>query len=197
MLYNLLCRNQVSLLWFAFSLIDFQTSPATFRAPTFRIAMPSRACPSLTAGLFGLLCTISSITMAIALRLNPALINESFKAVNSFCYGLQNCLQVFGVFVLMECEKCTQDSRCAVAHHIHCKRAQAQDAAYGTGSTTYSPHTGACNHQDSSLTIPCIGDCISWQCSTIASLGSRSFSFLRTIHLCLSVYLSVSSELAF
>lgn len=89
-----------------------------------------------------------AITMAIALRLNPSLINDSFKSVNSSCYCLQNCLQVFSVFVLMECEKCTQDSRCGVAHHICCRRAQAQDAAPRSGSSSSPDLLGASCHRD-------------------------------------------------
>lgn len=79
-----------------------------------------------------------AITVAIALCLNPFLINDSFKSVNSPCCCLQNCLQVFGVFVLMECEECTQDSRCRVAYHIHCKGAQAEAQAQDTSTQPWS-----------------------------------------------------------
>lgn len=62
--------------------------------------------------------------MAIALSLNPPLINHSFKSLNSPCYLLQNSLQVFGVFVLMGCKKCTEYSRCALTHHTGSKSDQ-------------------------------------------------------------------------
>ena len=55
--------------------------------------------------------------MAIALSLNPPLINNSFKSLNSPCYSLQNSLQVFRVFVLMGCKKCTHYSKCVLTHH--------------------------------------------------------------------------------
>ena len=55
--------------------------------------------------------------MAIALSLNPPLINNSFKSLHSPCYSLQNSLQVFHIFVLMGCKKCTHYSKCVLTHH--------------------------------------------------------------------------------
>lgn len=83
---------------------------------TSRAAMPSHACPSPTAVFLGHPVPFLVITTVIALRLNPSLRNDSFKSVSNSCYCLQNCLRAFGVFVLMECEKCAQGSRCGITH---------------------------------------------------------------------------------
>lgn len=94
---------------------------------------------------------VLAVTMVTALCLNPSLSNDAFMSVNNSC--LQDCLQVLGVFVLMECEKCTQASRCAVAYHIHRSGHSPQDAAPSTGSATYSKPYGASRHQGPSLSI--------------------------------------------
>lgn len=57
-----------------------------------------------------------------SLSVNPPLVNYFCKSPNCACYSCQNSLQVFGVFVLMECKKCTQYSRCALTHHACSKR---------------------------------------------------------------------------
>lgn len=57
-----------------------------------------------------------------SLPFHPLLINYFYKSLYCACHSRQNSLQVFGVFVLMECKECTQFSRCALAHHTCSKK---------------------------------------------------------------------------
>lgn len=140
--YDLFCRKQFSPMWFPFSLITLRPFPATFSASP-PLGQPRPVMPALHPRLYFFLghsVPFLVITTVIALRLNPSLINDSFKSVNNSCCCLQNCLRAFGVFVLMECEKCARDSRCGITHHIHCRRAQAQAPTPRSGSSQTGPH---------------------------------------------------------
>lgn len=135
-------RKQFSPMWFPFSLITLRPFPATFSASP-PLGQPRPVMPALHPRLYFFLghsVPFLVITTVIALRLNPSLINDSFKSVNNSCCCLQNCLRAFGVFVLTECEKCARDSRCGITHHIHCRRAQAQAPAPRSGSSQTGPH---------------------------------------------------------
>lgn len=140
--YDLFCRKQFSPMCFPFSLITLRPFAATLSASP-PLGQPRPVMPALHPRLYFFLghsVPFLVITTVIALRLNPSLINDSFKSVNNSCYCLQNCLRAFGVFVLMECEKCARDSRCGITHHIHCRRAQAQAPAPRSGSSQTGPH---------------------------------------------------------
>lgn len=126
-------------MWFPFSFINLRTFPATFCAPHLQ-GSHAQSCLPLHPRLYFLGHPVPFLVIitVIALRLNPSLRNDSSKSVSNSCYCFQNCLWAFGVFVLMECEKCAQGSRCGITHRIRCRRAQ--DPAPGSGSSQAWQH---------------------------------------------------------
>lgn len=120
-------RSHLAYIFLLIKFLDFFPCHIQFCSLFFFLwGQPWQVTPALPSllSLFGWLVLLSTHCHGCHPSLNLLLINCSFKSLNSPCYWLQNSLQVFGVFALMECKICTQDSRCALTHHTRSKRDQ-------------------------------------------------------------------------
>lgn len=80
------------------------------------------ALPSLLASL-GYFALFATHCHGYSSSSHPPAINYFCQPLHCACHSW-NSLQVFGVFVFMEWKKCTQRSRCALAHHACSKKDQ-------------------------------------------------------------------------